>query len=99
MAEVRPTHSTIQEEEETTEHLTGGPGVVATKSQARGALGGIAVGAIIGAIIGLVIGLIAQGATIWIAPIVFAVGGSVAAGVFGGYFNSQQKRERSAADV
>ena len=98
MAEVRPTQS-IREEEETAEHLTGGPGIVATKSQARGALGGIVIGAIVGAIIGLIVGLLLQGPSIWIAPIVFAVGGLVAAGVFGGYFNSQRKRERSAVDV
>jgi hypothetical protein len=82
--------------DEATQGLTGGPGVVATKSQAQGATAGIA----IGAIVGLVVGLIAlEGGAIAIPIITFAVGGAVAAGVFGGYFKSQKTREDRAADV
>jgi hypothetical protein len=76
-----------------------GPGVVATKSQAQGAGGGILLGTVIGAVIGFVIGAIVGGAAIWIGPIVFAVGGAVALGVFGGYAKSQETREHSRADV
>jgi hypothetical protein len=86
--------------DEATQGLTGGPGVVATKSQAQGATAGIAIGAIVGAIVGLVVGLIAlEGGAIAIPVITFAVGGAVAAGVFGGYFKSQKTREDRAADV
>ena len=87
-------------EKEAADNMTVGPGVVATKSQARGALGGVVVGVIVGAIIGLIIGAIIPGqSSLVIAPIVFAIAGGVAVGVFGGIFNSQSKRERSAADV
>jgi len=41
----------IRREEETAEHFTGGPGVVATKSQAQGAIGGGILGLIVGALL------------------------------------------------
>jgi ABC-type branched-subunit amino acid transport system permease subunit len=86
--------------DEATQGLTGGPGVVATKSQAQGATAGIAIGVIVGAIVGLVIGLLAlEGAAITIPVITFAVGGAVAAGVFGGYFKSQKTREDRSTDI
>jgi hypothetical protein len=86
--------------DEATQGLTGGPGVVATKSQAQGATAGIAIGSLVGGIIGLVVGLIAlEGAAIAIPIITFAVGGAVAAGVFGGFFKSQKTREDRSADV
>ena len=86
-------------ESEAADHLTAGPGLVATKSQARGASGGILIGAIVGAVIGLVVGLVVQGPAVWIAPIVFAVGGAVASGVFGGFYKSQETREQSPTDA
>lgn len=86
-------------EAEAADHLTVGPGLVATKSQAKGAGGGFLIGAVVGAVIGLVIGLVAQGPVLWIAPIVFAVGGGVASAVFGGYYKSQETREESATDA
>ena len=86
-------------EAETAEHLEVGPGVVATKSQAKGAGGGIAIGVVVGAVIGLIVGVIAGGPALWIAPIVFAVAGAVALGVFGGFAKSQSTRETSRADV
>lgn len=89
----------VERESETAEHLEVGPGVVATKSQARGATGGIVVGAVIGAVIGFVIGLIIGGPAVWIGPIVFAVAGAVALGVFGGYAKSEDTREHHRADV
>ena len=87
------------EESETADHLTVGPGLVATKSQAQGATGGFVIGTVVGAIIGLVVGIIFKGPAIWIAPVVFAVGGAVAAGVFGGFYKSQNTREESATDA
>ena len=69
--------------------ITGGPGVVATKSQAQGALTGIIVGAVIGAILGAVIGLIADFLVIGV--IVGAVAGAVVAGVAGGGQRPKQR--------
>ena len=89
----------VGREKETAEHMEVGPGVVATKSQAKGASGGILIGGLIGAVIGFVVGLIAGGAAIWIAPIVFAIAGAVALGVFGGFLKSQETREDSRVDV
>lgn len=70
--------------------FTGGPGVVATKSQARGGIAGAVVGALIGAIIGALIGLLflGGGSSTIITAIVGAVAGAVALGIFGGIFNS-----------
>ena len=89
----------IEREKETADHLTAGPGLVATKSQAEGATGGFLLGAIAGAVIGFVIGALVGGSALWIAPIVFAVGGAVAMGVFGGIQRSWKKREDSRVDV
>ena len=89
----------IAGEKETADNLEVGPGVVATKSQAKGAGGGILIGVVIGAVIGLIVGAIAGGAAMWIAPVVFAVAGAVALGVFGGFAKSQETREKSRADV
>jgi len=81
-----------------TDSFTGGPGVVATKSQARGAVIGAVVGAIVGAVIGLLVGLLFD------EPIVTAVVGAVAlsvvGGVAGGGQNPKQKLQRgSEADT
>ena len=89
----------VVREAETAEHLEVGPGVVATKSQAKGAGGGILLGVLVGAVIGFIVGAIAGGAALWIAPIVFAIAGAVALGVFGGFAKSQETREASRADV
>ena len=71
--------------------LTGGPGVVATKSQARGGLAGIVIGIIVGGGLGALIGLLmGGGSTTVIIAIVGAVAGAVALGVFGGIFNSSR---------
>ncbi len=72
-----------------TESFTGGPGVVATKSQARGGVMGAVIGAVVGAALGLVIGLLADVLVVGI--VVGAVGGSVVGGVAGGGQNPKQK--------
>ena len=72
-----------------TDSLTGGPGVVATKSQARGALAGIAVGAVIGLVIGIIVGLIID--SLLVTPIVTTVAGAVVGGVAAGGQNPKQK--------
>ena len=61
-----------------TDSMVGGPGVVATKSQARGALTGALIGAVVGAILGLIVGVLVD------LPVVTTIVGAVAGGVFGG---------------
>ncbi len=72
-----------------TDSFTGGPGVVATKSQARGGVVGAVIGAVVGALLGLVIGLLADVLVVGI--VVGAVAGSVVGGVAGGGQNPKQK--------
>jgi hypothetical protein len=76
--------------------LTGGPGVVATKSQAQGGLAGIVVGAFVGAILGLVVGLLADVLVIGI--IVGAVAGATVMGVAGGGQRPKQRLEGTEED-
>jgi F0F1-type ATP synthase assembly protein I len=74
-----------QEMKQEADHLTGGPGVVATKSQARGSLAGIAAGVVAGVVIGFLIGLLIGGTMgIIITVIVGAVAGATLGGVAGG---------------
>ena len=96
--EVRAVNEATQEE---AEHLTGGPGVVATKSQARGASGGIVAGALLGALVGFLIGaLLFEGArSIAITTVSIAVAGGVFGAVAGGIGRSMKKLERTDADV
>ena len=75
---------------EETDSFTGGPGVVATKSQARGGLLGAVIGGVIGALLGLVIGLLADVLVVGI--VVGAVAGSVVGGVAGGGQNAKRAR-------
>lgn len=79
--------------------FTGGPGVVATKSQARGGLAGIAVGVVIGAILGLIVGAVLGGSGIVIAVIAFAVAGGVAGAMLGAYTRTKNKVTNTGADV
>ena len=91
-----------QEMREETESLTGGPGVVATKSQARGGLAGTFLGAIVGAIIGLVVGLLAfseTGRAIVISVVCFAVGGATFGAVVGGFLVPRRKLQRTDTDA
>lgn len=76
--------------------LTGGPGVVATKSQAQGGLVGIIVGAVLGAILGLIVGLIFD--VLIVGIIVGLVAGTVVAGVAGGGQRPKQRLVDDEAD-
>jgi NADH:ubiquinone oxidoreductase subunit 6 (subunit J) len=76
--------------------LTGGPGVVATKSQAQGSLMWIIIGLVIGAVVGAVVGLIA-GAFL-VSVLVGAVGGAVVAAVAGGGQRPKQRLESGEVD-
>ena len=91
---------TQQEMDEEADSFTGGPGVVATKSQARGGIAGIAIGAVIGALLGVLVGaLFLQDRGVIIAVIAFAVAGSVAGGTTGGFLRPTRKLPPSDADV
>lgn len=89
-----------RELEEEAEHLTGGPGVVASKTQARGSIAGVGAGVVIGAILGLIVGfLFFQGTLgIMISVIAFATGGATFGGLAGGSFAPRKKLEGSEAD-
>lgn len=81
-----------------TDSFTGGPGVVATKSQARGSIAGALIGAVVGALLGLLVGLLADFMVVGI--VVGAVGGAVVGGVAGGGQNTKQKLgDRSEQDA
>ena len=79
-----------------TDSFTGGPGVVATKSQARGSLFGALIGAVVGALLGLVIGLLAD--VLVVGLVVGAVAGAVVGGVAGGGQNPKQKLGQSSEE-
>ena len=87
-----PSERELQEEGE---HFTGGPGLVATKSQARGGIGGATLGAIVGAIAGGILGALIFGgvAGILISAICVAVAFGVAGGVIGGGQNPKTNVE------
>lgn len=89
-----------RELEREADSFTGGPGVVASKSQARGGLAGIAGGTIIGAVLGLIVGLIFLEGTLGvvIAVVAFAAGGATFGGVTGGFVRPRQKLEGTEAD-
>ena len=89
-----------RELEQEAEGFTGGPGVVASKTQARGGLAGAFTGALIGAVLGALIGVIFfEGALgLVIAATVFAVGGATFGGVSGGSFAPRKKLDGSEAD-
>ncbi len=89
-----------KELEEEAEGFTGGPGVVASKTQARGSLAGIVVGVVVGAILGLIVGAIFFQGTlgIVIGVVSFAFGGATFGGLAGGSFGPRHKLEGSEAD-
>jgi hypothetical protein len=99
MAE-RPTEKR-QEARREAESFTGGPGVVATKSQAQGSLIGAPLGAAAGIVIGLIIGLVAfgGGSGLVVSLVVGAVGGGVVGAVAGGGARPTQKLEGSEGDI
>lgn len=76
--------------------FTGGPGVVATKSQAQGSIVGIIVGALVGAVLGVGLGLLFDAFLLGI--IVGTIAGAVVAGVAGGGQRPKQRLEGDEAD-
>lgn len=84
------------------ESFTGGPGVAASKSQARGGLAGALLGGVGGAVIGLVVALVAfsdSGRAIVISVVAFAVAGSTYGGVVGGFLKPRRKTSHTDADT
>ena len=78
--------------------FTGGPGVVVTKSQGRGAVLGVSIGAVVGGLLGLLLGVVID--SVLVGVIVGLVAGSVVGGVaFGGQNPKQKLGEGSEADV
>ena len=72
--------------------LVGGPGLVATESQSKGAGAGILLAGVIGAVIGAIVGAIAFGTTgLIICAIVGAVAGAVFGGTAGGFVRTRTK--------
>ena len=89
-----------REMHEEADSFTGGPGVVASKSQARGSMGGIVLGLIVGAILGLIVGLfIGSTPGLIISVIAFAFAGATAGGVSGGFVRPKKTVPPSGADV
>ena len=89
-----------REMHEEADSFTGGPGVVASKSQARGSMGGMVIGAIVGAILGLVVGLFMEHTTgLVISIVAFTIAGIVAGGVSGGFVRPKKTVPPSGADV
>lgn len=84
------------------EGLVLGPGVLATRSQARGTGAGFLLGLFAGALFGLVAGIVIfQGRTgaIVITIVAFAVAGVVAGHLVGAIVQSKQVAETESADV
>ncbi len=87
---------------EEAESLTAGPGVVASKSQARGSLAGIVAGTVAGAVLGLIVALIAfseTGRAIVISVLAFAVAGATFGGVAGGFVKPRRKLQHTDTDA
>ncbi len=86
---------------EEAEHFTGGPGVIATKSQARGGLGGTVLGAVIGAVLGLVAGALFFEGTpgVVISVVAFAAGGGTCGAIVGAFVRPRQKLEGSETEA
>ena len=85
-----------------TESFTAGPGLVASKSQARGGLAGTLAGGVGGALVGLVVGLLAYsetGRAIVISVVSFAVAGATFGAVVGGFLKPRQKRDPTEGDT
>ena len=89
-----------REMHEEADSFTGGPGVVASKSQARGSMGGIVVGGIVGAILGLIACLFMEHTTgLVISIIAFTFAGITAGGVAGGFVRPKRTVPPSGADT
>jgi hypothetical protein len=89
-----------REMEQEADSFTGGPGIVASKSQARGAGGGILLGTVVGGVIGLLLGaLLFEGVLgVIVAGVAFAAAGATFGGVTGGFVGPRKNLEGSEAD-
>jgi hypothetical protein len=89
-----------EEMKQEAEHFTGGPGVAATKSQARGSLVGLAAGMLVGALLGALVGLLIFEGTLGvvITTIAFGVAGATYGGVTGGFVAPRKRLGPTEAD-
>lgn len=72
--------------------FVGGPGLVATKSQSKGSVWGIAAGALVGGLLGLGIGALLFGPLgMIVTAVTGVVGGATVGGVLGGVVRPQRK--------
>jgi F0F1-type ATP synthase assembly protein I len=84
------------------ESFTVGPGVAASKSQARGSLAGIVAGTVVGAVLGLLVGVVAFSEStraLVISVVAFAAAGMTFGGVVGGFLRPRQKMRHTDADT
>lgn len=97
-----PGRTTQEGMEHEGEGLTGGPGVFATRSQARGAGAGVTMGVFAGALLGLVAGIVifqGRAVPIIITVVAFATGGATFGGLVGGIVRSRDVSERETPDA
>jgi membrane associated rhomboid family serine protease len=83
------------------EGFTAGPGVVASKTQARGSLAGVLIGVVVGAVLGIIIGVAVFDAnrSVVITAVAVAIAGAVFGGVTGGFVGPRKKLEGTEADT
>ncbi len=83
------------------EGFAAGPGVVASKSQTQGSIGGLVGFGIVGALLGLIVALIffdGSGQAILITVVCFAAAGATFGGVAGGFVAPRKKLAGTEAD-
>jgi hypothetical protein len=99
MVENQPPRNELREEADS---AVVGPGVVGTKSQAQGGIGGALLGGVVGALLGLLAGFLiwgGNGMAVVIAVIAFAFAGATAGGTMGGFLRNRRRQQRGDADV
>jgi uncharacterized protein YcfJ len=86
MTQRHPARSTTDLPMEPGDSMVAGPGVVATKSQAKGSMMWALIGAIVGGLFGAIIGaFMGGGGAMVIAIVCFAAAGAIGGGTVGGF--------------
>lgn len=95
-----PRVASQEEMEQEGRAITGGPGIVGTKSQMQGAGLGILLGTIVGGLIGLGAGLVFfEGATVIVTLVVGVVAGATFGFTAGGFVGPVKKLDGTDADT
>jgi F0F1-type ATP synthase assembly protein I len=86
---------------EEAESFTAGPGVAASKSQARGSVAGLVIGALLGGFLGFLIGLVVASGSLQlvIVTVVGCVAGLTVGAVVGGFISPRRKLDDAGADT